>query len=49
MTEKLLLENNLDLFYSDDNDYGGHFSKIGNQLMANIINEKIENFINANE
>lgn len=44
ITEKLLLENNLDLLYSDDNDYGGHFSKIGNQLIANIINEKIEKF-----
>lgn len=44
ITDKLLLENNLDLLYSDDNNYGGHFSKIGNQLIANIINEKIEKF-----
>ena len=44
MAEKLLLENNLDSFYSDDNDYGGHFSKTGNQFVANIINEKLENF-----
>ena len=48
VTEQLLLENKIDEIYSDDNDYGGHFSKIGNQRVASIIHKyltKINNKI----
>lgn len=45
LTEELLQENDLDKLYSDDNEYGGHFSKLGNKRIAEIINKKIKGFI----
>lgn len=42
VTENLLSEKNLDSLYSDNNEYGGHFSKSGNQVIANIINDAIK-------
>lgn len=39
VTDQLLSENKIDEIYSDDNEYGGHFSRIGNQNIASIIHE----------
>ena len=39
VTEQLVLENKIDEIYSDDNEYGGHFSRVGNQNVASIIHE----------
>ena len=36
-TTKLLSESNLDELYSDDNEYGGHFTKKTNQLLASFL------------
>jgi hypothetical protein len=41
--EKLLKNSQLDELYSDNNDYGGHFSKEGNEIIAEIIKEFLEN------
>jgi len=41
-TEKFLENNNLDELYSDDNQYGGHLSKKGNQFLATIIHNEIK-------
>jgi hypothetical protein len=41
ITNELIKENNLDEFYSDNNDYGGHYSKKGNEKIATIINQKL--------
>jgi len=40
--EKLLENNHLDDMYSDDNDYGGHYSKEGNEEIAKIIKQFLE-------
>ena len=37
MTRHLLNRSDLDILYSDDNIYGGHFSKDGNRFVAEII------------
>ena len=37
ITKELLKFNKLDQLYSEDNEYGGHYSKIGNKLLAKII------------
>ncbi len=37
MTENLTLLTNIDHLYSDDSTYGGHYSKDGNQLVADKI------------
>jgi hypothetical protein len=42
ITKKLLEEDNLNQLYSDDNSYGGHLSKHGNEKIAEIIFEKIK-------
>jgi len=42
MTEIILCENDIDKLYSDDNEYGGHFSKFGNQKVAEIICEHLK-------
>lgn len=42
MTDIILNEDNIDKLYSDDNDYGGHFSKFGNQKVAEIIHEYLK-------
>ena len=43
ITEKFLHYSNLDDLYSDDNEYGGHFSKKGNYVTATIIHEELKN------
>lgn len=43
VTKKILLEENLDNLYSDDNTYGGHLSKFGNEKIAEIIFQEIKN------
>lgn len=45
ITNSLLKEQNLDLLYSDENNYGGHYSKKGNKIIAQILSE----YINENE
>ncbi len=40
--EKLLDNKYLDDMYSDSNDYGGHFSKKGNEVIAKIIKQFLE-------
>ena len=42
ITKKLIEEENLDKFYSDDNWYGGHYSKEGNKLIADRIYEELK-------
>ena len=42
ITEKFLKVSNLNELYSDDNQYGGHLSKHGNKLVAEIIYEQLE-------
>lgn len=44
VTEKILEKSNLDELYSDDNQYGGHLSKKGNQLLATIIHNEMKKF-----
>ena len=40
----LVKEHDIDAFYSDNNEYGGHFSREGNYRIATIIyNELIKN------
>jgi len=40
-TDKLVLEKKLDALYSENNEYGGHYSKQGNKKIAEIINEEL--------
>ena len=42
ITEKFLKASNLNELYSDDNQYGGHLSKYGNKLVAEIIYEQLK-------
>lgn len=42
ITNELLGEENLDELYSNENDYGGHFSKKGNEKIAMLINQKLK-------
>lgn len=42
ITNELLKEQNLDDYYSDNNNYGGHFSKKCNEKIASIINENLK-------
>lgn len=44
LTKELLLENNLDDLYTDNNEYGGHFSQQGNKKVAEIIYKKFQEF-----
>lgn len=41
ITEELLKESNLDELFSDDNEYGGHLSKLGNNKVAEIIDNQL--------
>ncbi len=41
-TPFLINEPNLDLLYSDDNEYGGHMSALGNEKIASILYDKID-------
>lgn len=43
VTSDLLNEDNLDELYSDDNEYGGHFSKQGNKKIAELLHQKFKN------
>ena len=43
ITEKLLEESNLDSLYSDNNDYGGHYSKHGNEKVSSIFYSSLKN------
>jgi hypothetical protein len=42
MTDNLLGRADLDDIYSDDNVYGGHFSRDGNVLVAEIVNKELK-------
>ena len=42
ITKELLKESNLENFYSDDNSYGGHYSKKGNEKIAEILYNKMK-------
>ncbi len=46
ITENFLKVDNLDELYSDDNQYGGHLSKQGNELVAKIISQKLKKIRN---
>ena len=41
ITKNILNDSNLDNYYSDDNEYGGHYSKLGNQKIAEIIHNEL--------
>ena len=50
----MLIDQNLDNFYSDQNEYGGHYSKLGNEKISKIIYDDLtsmnimkENFSNT--
>ena len=40
--DELLSQSDINDLYSDDNDYGGHFSDSGNQIVSNIIFKKLK-------
>jgi len=42
LTRDLINRNDLDDIYSDDNKYGGHYSKHGNKLIAEIIYKNLK-------
>ena len=42
LTDCLIKIDNLDPLFSDDNSYGGHYSKEGNQLIADKIYEELK-------
>ncbi|CAD6513892.1 conserved hypothetical protein [metagenome] len=44
VTNELLKENDLDRIYSDNNEYGGHFSEYGNKKIANFVYRKFQRF-----
>ena len=46
ITKSFLLEKEIDVLYSDDNEYGGHLSKIGNQIVASLIHDYLINIKN---
>ena len=41
--DELLSESKLNDLYSDENNYGGHFSNYGNQVVSNLIFSKLTN------
>lgn len=43
IVNSLSQEKNLNLLFSDDNNYGGHYSKKGNETIAKILSERINN------
>lgn len=48
LTDYLIDRNDLDAIYSDDNEYGGHYSNFGNKVIAKIIYDNlIGTFINV--
>lgn len=42
LTPHLLARNDIDDLYSDDSHYGGHFSPMGNKLVASLLHEKLQ-------
>lgn len=42
VTNNFLQESNLDLLYSDSNNYGGHYSPTGNRKIADIISANLK-------
>ncbi len=42
VTKNFLSDVNLDQLYSDDNNYGGHLSKLGNEKVSEIIFQEIK-------
>ena len=42
VTNYLIKIDNLDPLFSDNNSYGGHYSKEGNQLIADKIHEELK-------
>ena len=44
VTTDFLKEKDIDKLYSDKNEYGGHYSKKGNEKIASIIHNQLENF-----
>ena len=45
IAKNLIPEENLDELYSDQNDYGGHYSKLGNKKIANLLDQKLRNIV----
>ena len=43
VVDDLLSESNLDDLYSDNNDYGGHYSDYGNKKISQLIYQKLKN------
>jgi len=43
ITKKLILEDDLKEFFSDNNDYGGHYSSEGNKKIAKLIFAELKN------
>ena len=43
ITQKLILDNNLENYFSDKNEYGGHYSKEGNGKVAELIFTELKN------
>ena len=46
ITKKFLLEKEIDIIYSDDNEYGGHLSKRGNEIVASLIHSYLKKIKN---
>ena len=42
ITPELINNEDLNILYSNDNDYGGHFSKNGNSFVADILYKKFK-------
>ncbi|MAR68898.1 MAG: hypothetical protein CMH74_00060 [Nitrospina sp.] len=45
IAKNLIPEENLDELYSDQNDYGGHYSELGNKKIANLLDQKLRNIV----
>ena len=43
ITKNLILEDRLNELYSDQNDYGGHCTKLGNKKIANFLEQELKN------
>ena len=46
ITKNFLLEKEIDVIYSDDNEYGGHLSKKGNKIVASLIHNYLKKIKN---
>jgi len=42
LTEDLINRNDLDDIFSDDTEYGGHYSRTGNKLVAEILYRELK-------